>query len=135
MRRPLRAALRCAAPDCAGRGRTGLYWAILVYTGTGYVGLYWFVLVYTGLCWGGAAFYWAVLVRAGRYRSVLVDSGLYWCILVYTGVYWFILVHTGAPQVVLPSLATLRIAAYEEGGRFLGHRVLPVAALRSGTAP
>lgn len=35
-------------------------------------------------------------------------------------------------QVVLPSLASLRIAAYEEGGRFLGHRVLPVAALRSG---
>lgn len=35
-------------------------------------------------------------------------------------------------KVVLPSLATLRIAAYEEGGRFLGHRVLPVAALRSG---
>lgn len=36
------------------------------------------------------------------------------------------------PQVVLPSLASLRVAAYEEGGRFLGHRVLPVAALRSG---
>ncbi|XP_033927743.1 LOW QUALITY PROTEIN: 1-phosphatidylinositol 4,5-bisphosphate phosphodiesterase beta-3 [Melopsittacus undulatus] len=36
------------------------------------------------------------------------------------------------PKVVLPSLASLRVAAYEEGGRFLGHRVLPVAALRSG---
>ncbi|GAB0201986.1 1-phosphatidylinositol 4,5-bisphosphate phosphodiesterase beta-1 [Grus japonensis] len=35
-------------------------------------------------------------------------------------------------KVVLPSLASLRVAAYEEGGRFLGHRVLPVAALRSG---
>ena len=98
----------------------GLYWSILVCAGG--------ALLSIGLCW-------FVPVRAGRYRSVLVDSGLYWCILVYTGVYWFILVHTGAPQVVLPSLATLRIAAYEEGGRFLGHRVLPVAALRSGTAP
>ncbi|XP_051629721.1 1-phosphatidylinositol 4,5-bisphosphate phosphodiesterase beta-3-like, partial [Manacus candei] len=36
------------------------------------------------------------------------------------------------PKVVLPALASLRVAAYEEGGRLLGQRVLPVASLRSG---
>lgn len=35
-------------------------------------------------------------------------------------------------QVVLPSLACLRIAAYEEGGKFIGHRILPVSAIRPG---
>ncbi|XP_058717449.1 1-phosphatidylinositol 4,5-bisphosphate phosphodiesterase beta-3-like [Poecile atricapillus] len=35
-------------------------------------------------------------------------------------------------EVVLPALASLRVAAYEEGGRLLGQRVLPVATLRSG---
>ncbi|KAM6226122.1 LOW QUALITY PROTEIN: 1-phosphatidylinositol 4,5-bisphosphate phosphodiesterase beta-3-like, partial [Porphyrio hochstetteri] len=35
-------------------------------------------------------------------------------------------------KVVLPALASLRVAAYEESGRLLGQRVLPVAALRSG---
>ncbi|XP_063300076.1 1-phosphatidylinositol 4,5-bisphosphate phosphodiesterase beta-1 isoform X2 [Pelobates fuscus] len=35
-------------------------------------------------------------------------------------------------KVVLPSLACLRIAAYEEGGKFIGHRILPVAAIRPG---
>ncbi|XP_064360053.1 1-phosphatidylinositol 4,5-bisphosphate phosphodiesterase beta-3-like, partial [Dromaius novaehollandiae] len=35
-------------------------------------------------------------------------------------------------KVVLPTLASLRIAAFEEGGRFVGHRILPVAAIRSG---
>uniref|UniRef100_A0A8U8BUN6 Phosphoinositide phospholipase C n=1 Tax=Geospiza parvula TaxID=87175 RepID=A0A8U8BUN6_GEOPR len=35
-------------------------------------------------------------------------------------------------KVVLPALASLRVAAYEEGGRLLGQRVLPVATLRSG---
>ncbi|XP_068854245.1 1-phosphatidylinositol 4,5-bisphosphate phosphodiesterase beta-3 [Aphelocoma coerulescens] len=35
-------------------------------------------------------------------------------------------------KVVLPALASLRVAAYEEGGRLLGQRVLPVASLRSG---
>uniref|UniRef100_A0A5S6JWJ1 1-phosphatidylinositol 4,5-bisphosphate phosphodiesterase n=1 Tax=Xenopus tropicalis TaxID=8364 RepID=A0A5S6JWJ1_XENTR len=35
-------------------------------------------------------------------------------------------------KVVLPSLACLRIAAYEEGGKFIGHRLLPVPALRPG---
>ena len=35
-------------------------------------------------------------------------------------------------QVILPSLAVLRIAAYEEGGKLIGHRVLPVHALNPG---
>uniref|UniRef100_A0A8C6LZI6 Phosphoinositide phospholipase C n=1 Tax=Nothobranchius furzeri TaxID=105023 RepID=A0A8C6LZI6_NOTFU len=36
------------------------------------------------------------------------------------------------PQVILPSLASVRISAYEENGRFIGHRVLPVSAIRPG---
>ena len=35
-------------------------------------------------------------------------------------------------QVVLPDLACLRIAVYEESGRLLGHRVLPVTGLCPG---
>ncbi|XP_043220977.1 1-phosphatidylinositol 4,5-bisphosphate phosphodiesterase classes I and II-like isoform X2 [Amphibalanus amphitrite] len=35
-------------------------------------------------------------------------------------------------KVVLPELAVLRVAAYEESGRLLGHRVLPVVGLRPG---
>ncbi|XP_045495173.1 1-phosphatidylinositol 4,5-bisphosphate phosphodiesterase classes I and II isoform X2 [Colias croceus] len=35
-------------------------------------------------------------------------------------------------KVVLPELAMLRISAHEEGGRLLGHRVLPVPGLRPG---
>ncbi|XP_026946027.1 1-phosphatidylinositol 4,5-bisphosphate phosphodiesterase beta-3 isoform X2 [Sagmatias obliquidens] len=35
-------------------------------------------------------------------------------------------------KVVLPTLALLRIAAFEEGGKFVGHRILPVSAIRSG---
>ncbi|KAF6284697.1 phospholipase C beta 1 [Rhinolophus ferrumequinum] len=35
-------------------------------------------------------------------------------------------------KVVLPSLACLRIAAYEEGGKCIGHRILPVQAIRPG---
>ncbi|XP_035434455.1 1-phosphatidylinositol 4,5-bisphosphate phosphodiesterase classes I and II isoform X2 [Spodoptera frugiperda] len=35
-------------------------------------------------------------------------------------------------KVVLPELAMLRIAAHEEGGRLLGHRVLPVLGLCPG---
>lgn len=38
------------------------------------------------------------------------------------------------PQVVLPTLASLRIAVFEEGGKFVGHRILPVSAIRSGEA-
>uniref|UniRef100_A0A8C3S3D5 1-phosphatidylinositol 4,5-bisphosphate phosphodiesterase n=1 Tax=Chelydra serpentina TaxID=8475 RepID=A0A8C3S3D5_CHESE len=36
------------------------------------------------------------------------------------------------PKVVLPTLASLRIAVFEEGGKFVGHRILPVSAIRSG---
>ncbi|XP_065739009.1 1-phosphatidylinositol 4,5-bisphosphate phosphodiesterase beta-3 isoform X2 [Phocoena phocoena] len=36
------------------------------------------------------------------------------------------------PKVVLPTLALLRVAAFEEGGKFVGHRILPVSAIRSG---
>ncbi|GFY59781.1 1-phosphatidylinositol 4,5-bisphosphate phosphodiesterase classes I and II [Trichonephila inaurata madagascariensis] len=35
-------------------------------------------------------------------------------------------------KVVLPDLACLRIAVYEDGGKFIGHRVLPVVGLRPG---
>ncbi|XP_055521710.1 LOW QUALITY PROTEIN: 1-phosphatidylinositol 4,5-bisphosphate phosphodiesterase beta-1-like, partial [Leucoraja erinacea] len=35
-------------------------------------------------------------------------------------------------KVVLPTLASLRVAVYEEGGKFIGHRVLPVSAIRPG---
>lgn len=35
-------------------------------------------------------------------------------------------------KVVLPDLACIRIAAFEDSGRFIGHRVLPVVSLRPG---
>ncbi|XP_053485238.1 1-phosphatidylinositol 4,5-bisphosphate phosphodiesterase beta-3 isoform X1 [Ictalurus furcatus] len=35
-------------------------------------------------------------------------------------------------KVVLPTLASLRVAVFEENGKFVGHRILPVVALRSG---
>lgn len=35
-------------------------------------------------------------------------------------------------KVVLPDLACLRIAAFEEGGKFIGTRILPVVGLRPG---
>ncbi|XP_052476239.1 1-phosphatidylinositol 4,5-bisphosphate phosphodiesterase beta-1 [Carassius gibelio] len=35
-------------------------------------------------------------------------------------------------KVVLPTLASLRIAVYEEGGKFIGHRILPVSSIRPG---
>lgn len=35
-------------------------------------------------------------------------------------------------QVVLPTLASLRIAVFEEGGKFIGHRIIPVYAIRPG---
>uniref|UniRef100_A0A8C7W450 Phosphoinositide phospholipase C n=1 Tax=Oncorhynchus mykiss TaxID=8022 RepID=A0A8C7W450_ONCMY len=35
-------------------------------------------------------------------------------------------------KVVLPTLASLRIAAFEEGGKFIGHRIIPVPAIRPG---
>uniref|UniRef100_A0A3Q2FUX1 1-phosphatidylinositol 4,5-bisphosphate phosphodiesterase n=1 Tax=Cyprinodon variegatus TaxID=28743 RepID=A0A3Q2FUX1_CYPVA len=33
-------------------------------------------------------------------------------------------------KVVLPTLASLRIAVFEEGGKFIGHRIMPVSAIR-----
>jgi len=35
-------------------------------------------------------------------------------------------------QVVLPELASIRIAAYEDSGRLIGHRVFPVVGLCPG---
>ncbi|KAM3863352.1 1-phosphatidylinositol 4,5-bisphosphate phosphodiesterase beta-1 [Diretmus argenteus] len=35
-------------------------------------------------------------------------------------------------KVILPILASLRIAAFEEGGKFIGHRIIPVSAIRPG---
>ncbi|XP_076273295.1 phospholipase C at 21C isoform X3 [Rhynchophorus ferrugineus] len=35
-------------------------------------------------------------------------------------------------KVVLPDLASIRIIAYEEGGKFIGHRILPVVGLCPG---
>ncbi|CAO2579368.1 1-phosphatidylinositol 4,5-bisphosphate phosphodiesterase beta-2 [Lemmus lemmus] len=35
-------------------------------------------------------------------------------------------------KILLPELASLRIAVMEEGNRFLGHRIIPINALRSG---
>lgn len=34
--------------------------------------------------------------------------------------------------MILPQLAELRIVVYEEGGKFIGHRVLPVTGLSAG---
>lgn len=33
---------------------------------------------------------------------------------------------------MLPELACLRLAAYEESGKMIGHRILPVVGLRPG---
>uniref|UniRef100_A0A8C7X786 Phosphoinositide phospholipase C n=1 Tax=Oryzias sinensis TaxID=183150 RepID=A0A8C7X786_9TELE len=35
-------------------------------------------------------------------------------------------------KVVLPTLASLRIAVFEEGGKFIGHRIFPASAIRPG---
>ncbi|XP_049613736.1 1-phosphatidylinositol 4,5-bisphosphate phosphodiesterase beta-3 isoform X2 [Syngnathus scovelli] len=35
-------------------------------------------------------------------------------------------------KVVLPTLASLRFAVFEENGKFIGHRILPVSAIRPG---
>uniref|UniRef100_A0A8C1U3C9 Phosphoinositide phospholipase C n=1 Tax=Cyprinus carpio TaxID=7962 RepID=A0A8C1U3C9_CYPCA len=35
-------------------------------------------------------------------------------------------------RVVLPTLALLRIAVYEDNGKFIGHRIIPVCAIRPG---
>ncbi|XP_056431240.1 1-phosphatidylinositol 4,5-bisphosphate phosphodiesterase beta-3 [Gadus chalcogrammus] len=38
----------------------------------------------------------------------------------------------GFNKVILPTLASLRIAVFEENGKFIGHRILPVSAIRPG---
>uniref|UniRef100_A0A8C4YX27 1-phosphatidylinositol 4,5-bisphosphate phosphodiesterase n=1 Tax=Gadus morhua TaxID=8049 RepID=A0A8C4YX27_GADMO len=38
----------------------------------------------------------------------------------------------GFSKVILPTLASLRIAVFEENGKFIGHRILPVSAIRPG---
>ena len=35
-------------------------------------------------------------------------------------------------QILCPDMASLRIAAYEEGGKFIGHRIIPIDAIQSG---
>ncbi|KAL0969194.1 hypothetical protein UPYG_G00223710 [Umbra pygmaea] len=35
-------------------------------------------------------------------------------------------------KILLPDMASLRIVVYEEGGKFLGHRIIPIDALQSG---
>nr|XP_010302152.1 PREDICTED: 1-phosphatidylinositol 4,5-bisphosphate phosphodiesterase beta-2 [Balearica regulorum gibbericeps] len=35
-------------------------------------------------------------------------------------------------KIMMPELASLKIAAWEEGGKFIGHRVIPVIAVHSG---
>ncbi|CAJ1086397.1 -phosphatidylinositol 4%2C5-bisphosphate phosphodiesterase beta-3 [Xyrichtys novacula] len=35
-------------------------------------------------------------------------------------------------KVILPTLASLRIAVFEENSKFIGHRILPVSAIRPG---
>ena len=35
-------------------------------------------------------------------------------------------------KVRLPDLASIRLAAYEESGKLIGHRILPVVGLRPG---
>ena len=38
-------------------------------------------------------------------------------------------------QVVLPDLAVLRIAVYEETGKLIGQRILPLDGLQAGECP
>ncbi|NXA11610.1 PLCB2 phosphodiesterase, partial [Sapayoa aenigma] len=35
-------------------------------------------------------------------------------------------------KIMMPELASLKIVAWEEGGKFIGHRVIPVVAMHSG---
>uniref|UniRef100_A0AAR2M0V7 Phosphoinositide phospholipase C n=1 Tax=Pygocentrus nattereri TaxID=42514 RepID=A0AAR2M0V7_PYGNA len=35
-------------------------------------------------------------------------------------------------KILCPDMASLRIAAYEEGGKFIGHRIIPIDAIQSG---
>ncbi|XP_068109502.1 1-phosphatidylinositol 4,5-bisphosphate phosphodiesterase beta-2 isoform X2 [Hyperolius riggenbachi] len=35
-------------------------------------------------------------------------------------------------KILMPQMASLRVAAFEEGGKFIGHRIIPVDVIRSG---
>ncbi|KAM9294470.1 1-phosphatidylinositol 4,5-bisphosphate phosphodiesterase beta-2 [Gastrophryne carolinensis] len=35
-------------------------------------------------------------------------------------------------KIIMPEIASLRVAAFEEGGKFIGHRIIPINAVRSG---
>ncbi|XP_066510277.1 1-phosphatidylinositol 4,5-bisphosphate phosphodiesterase beta-2 [Hoplias malabaricus] len=35
-------------------------------------------------------------------------------------------------KILCPDMASLRIVAYEEGGKFIGHRIIPIDAIQSG---
>lgn len=35
-------------------------------------------------------------------------------------------------QILLPEMAYLRLVVQEEGGKFLGHRIIPLDALQTG---
>uniref|UniRef100_A0AAY4D039 Phosphoinositide phospholipase C n=2 Tax=Denticeps clupeoides TaxID=299321 RepID=A0AAY4D039_9TELE len=35
-------------------------------------------------------------------------------------------------KILLPEMASLRILVYEEGGKFIGHRIIPIDAIQSG---
>ncbi|XP_071971395.1 1-phosphatidylinositol 4,5-bisphosphate phosphodiesterase beta-2 isoform X2 [Engystomops pustulosus] len=35
-------------------------------------------------------------------------------------------------KILMPAMASLRVAAFEEGGKFIGHRIIPVDVIRSG---
>ncbi|KAM4013655.1 1-phosphatidylinositol 4,5-bisphosphate phosphodiesterase beta-2 isoform 3-T3 [Anomaloglossus baeobatrachus] len=35
-------------------------------------------------------------------------------------------------KILMPEMASLRVAAFEEGGKFIGHRIIPIDVIRSG---
>ncbi|XP_069807236.1 1-phosphatidylinositol 4,5-bisphosphate phosphodiesterase beta-2 isoform X2 [Dendropsophus ebraccatus] len=35
-------------------------------------------------------------------------------------------------KILMPEMASLRVAAFEEGGKFIGHRIIPINVIRSG---
>lgn len=35
-------------------------------------------------------------------------------------------------KILMPEIASLRVAAFEEGGKFIGHRIIPINVIRSG---
>lgn len=62
-------------------------------------------------------------------RCVTGSQMSYLCILISLLTVWLWQIFS---QVILPTLASLRIAAFEEGGKFIGHRIIPVSAIRPG---